>query len=76
MAVVKVTRNNQVTIPKKIARKLGISEGDFVEIFVRGDELVIRKVKSIDELIGSWRHLDTDVLLKHIIGRWRKWSSV
>jgi len=32
MPLVKVVRNGQVTIPKEIREKLGIKEGDFLEI--------------------------------------------
>ncbi len=32
MPLVKVVRNGQVTIPKEIREKLGIKEGDFLEV--------------------------------------------
>ena len=33
MPIVKITRNYQVTIPKPIREKLGLKEGDRVEIY-------------------------------------------
>ena len=41
---VKVTRGFRVTIPVSIRNQLGIKEGDVLEVYVRGDEIVLRKV--------------------------------
>ena len=41
MAIVKVTRNFQVSIPRKVRESLGIREGDLVEIEQRDGELVL-----------------------------------
>jgi AbrB family looped-hinge helix DNA binding protein len=43
VAVVKVTRNYQVTIPAEVRRRLGIKAGDRVVVEVEGDKIVIRK---------------------------------
>ncbi|MHA1609717.1 MAG: AbrB/MazE/SpoVT family DNA-binding domain-containing protein [Candidatus Njordarchaeales archaeon] len=76
MAVVKVTRNRQITIPSKIAKRLGIKEGDYVKVVLRGNEIVIRKIKKLDELAGSWENVDVKELSKVIRERWKRWSSV
>ena len=76
MAVVKVTRNRQITIPSKIAKRLGIKEGDYVRVVLRGNEIVIRKIKKLDELAGSWENVDVKELSKVIRERWKHWSSV
>jgi len=76
MAVVKVTRNRQITIPSKIAKRLGIKEGDYVKVVLRGNEIVIRKIKKLDELAGSWENVDVKELSKVIRERWKHWSSV
>ena len=75
MTIVKVTRNRQITIPADISRIIGIREGDFVEIFVRGEEIVIRKVKSLEELAGSWKDINVEELMNTIRERWRNWSG-
>ena len=41
VAVVRVTRNYQVTIPAEVRRRLGIKVGD--RVVVEGDKIVIRK---------------------------------
>jgi len=76
MAIVRVTRNRQITIPSKIAKKIGIKEGDHVRIFLKGNEIIIQKIKALDELAGSWKEMDIDKLTKIIEERWKNWSSV
>ena len=44
MVVVKVTRNYQITIPAGIRERIGIREGDYVEVEVEGEKIVIRRV--------------------------------
>lgn len=43
---VKVTRNYQITIPASIRDKINLKEGDIVEVYLNGDEIIIRKAKS------------------------------
>ncbi|MFZ8838466.1 MAG: AbrB/MazE/SpoVT family DNA-binding domain-containing protein [Pyrobaculum sp.] len=43
MAVVRVSRNYQITIPAEVRRRLGIKVGDRVLVEVEGDKIVIRK---------------------------------
>lgn len=46
MERVKVTRNYQITIPASIRNKINLKEGDILEVYLNGDEIVLRKVKS------------------------------
>ena len=46
MEKVKVTRNYQITIPATIRGALGIKEGDVLEVYLRGEEIVLRKAKT------------------------------
>jgi AbrB family looped-hinge helix DNA binding protein len=43
VAVVRVTRNYQVTIPAEVRRRLGIKVGDRLVVEVEGNKIVIRK---------------------------------
>ena len=49
MAVVKITRHGQVTIPKKIRDALELKKGDLVEAELRGDDIVITPKKQAKE---------------------------
>ncbi len=44
----KVTRHGQVTLSASVRRKLGIEEGDLVEIIVEDDRAVLLPKKVID----------------------------
>jgi AbrB family looped-hinge helix DNA binding protein len=50
---VKVLPKGQVTLPKKIRGLLGIREGDALMVFRRGEEVVLRKRKTLFDMTGS-----------------------
>jgi len=45
MPVTKVTRNYQITIPAEIRKALGIKQGEYLTVELRGEEIVIRKAE-------------------------------
>jgi AbrB family looped-hinge helix DNA binding protein len=45
----KVTRNGQITLPKSIREKLGVYEGDIVEIEIVGENAVLVPKKLVDK---------------------------
>jgi AbrB family looped-hinge helix DNA binding protein len=45
MVTVTVTRNTQITIPKKIREKLGIKVGDKVEMTIEDGRIVVKKLR-------------------------------
>ncbi|GEM_PF-978582 len=75
MVIVKVTRNRQITIPSVISKKLGIREGTYVDVSLEGDKIVIRKIRSLEELAGSWKNIDINEIKKLIEERWRSWRK-
>jgi len=48
MPIVKVWANRQVTIPKVIFDELGLKEGDFVEVTLKGNYIVIEPKRLVD----------------------------
>jgi AbrB family looped-hinge helix DNA binding protein len=48
MTLSKITRNHQVSIPKSIRERLGLQEGDYVEVEERDGEIVMIPKKLID----------------------------
>lgn len=56
MPLVKVVRNGQVTIPKEIREKLGIKEGDFLEV-APADQGVFFKPKVMVDKGGALKVL-------------------
>jgi AbrB family looped-hinge helix DNA binding protein len=45
----KVTRNGQITLPKSVREKLGVYEGDIVEIEIVGENAVLIPKKLVDK---------------------------
>jgi AbrB family looped-hinge helix DNA binding protein len=49
MFMVKVVRNGQVTIPKEIREKLGIKEGDFLEVEPADQGILLKPKMVVDK---------------------------
>jgi AbrB family looped-hinge helix DNA binding protein len=49
MVYSKVTRNGQITLPAKVRQKLGIEEGDLLEISIEDEKAVLVPKKLIDK---------------------------
>ncbi len=45
----KVTRNGQITLPKSVREKLGVYEGDIIEIEIVGENAVLVPKKLVDK---------------------------
>ncbi|MDO8473738.1 MAG: AbrB/MazE/SpoVT family DNA-binding domain-containing protein [Dehalococcoidia bacterium] len=48
-ALTKVTRHGQITLPAEVRKKLGIEEGDLVEIEVVDEKAVLMPKKLVDK---------------------------
>jgi AbrB family looped-hinge helix DNA binding protein len=77
----KVTRHGQVTLPASVRKKLGIKEGDLVEVVVDDDRAILLPKKLIDasqayfwteEWQEGERQADEDIRT----GRVKKFDSV
>ena len=47
--ITKITRNGQVTLPASARRALHVREGDYVEVRIAGDSIVLTPKKLIDK---------------------------
>ena len=53
--LVQIRKKAQLTIPQSVRQKLGIEEGDFLDIQVRSGEIVLKVKKLIDkEQVWFW----------------------
>jgi len=58
MPRVKVTRNYQVTIPREIRERVGLREGDYLEVSLdRQGRIVMERVKPTRRTLRSGRKL-------------------
>lgn len=81
MALTKVTRNGQVTIPAEMRRKIGIDEGDLIELEVVGDHLVLVPKKLIDKSqtffwTSKWQATEREAQADIDEGRVQEFASV
>ncbi len=53
MSLATVSSKGQITLPAKVRLELGIRSRDKVQFFVRGNEIVIRPLRSFRQLRGS-----------------------
>jgi len=49
MPMTKVTRHGQITLPSSIRKRLGIEEGDLVEIEIEDEKAVLLPKKLVDK---------------------------
>ncbi|MEE8583897.1 MAG: AbrB/MazE/SpoVT family DNA-binding domain-containing protein [Acidobacteriota bacterium] len=48
MAVSKISRKGQITIPKEIRESIGVEAGDFVGYQTQGDKVLLMRVEPFD----------------------------
>jgi len=73
LSIVKVTRKGQITLPKEIRDKLSIREGDYLEITLQGDKIIIKKVEPPvpGEPVGEERYREIIKQLEEMRSKWR-----
>ena len=49
VALTKVTRNGQLTLPASVRRAAHVDEGDYLEVRISGDSIVLTPKKLIDK---------------------------
>jgi AbrB family looped-hinge helix DNA binding protein len=77
----KVTRNGQITLPATIRKKLGIAEGDLVEMAVKDGKVILSPKKLIDSsqfraLAGEWREAEKEANEDIKAGRVKTFNNV
>ena len=53
MSAVKVGVSRQVAIPKKLHDQLGLSPGDYLEIEVRGNQIILTPIRLVDKRLAE-----------------------
>jgi AbrB family looped-hinge helix DNA binding protein len=65
-AIMKISPQGQIRIPKKIMTSLGIETGDYIEVDVEHRQIVLKPRKLIDPSQGwhwtkEWQEMEKDV---------------
>jgi AbrB family looped-hinge helix DNA binding protein len=64
MATVSVTRRGQTTIPVELRKKYGIEEGATLEIEDTGEGLLLKKMVSTIDLVGTGKASQHDIFAR------------
>jgi antitoxin PrlF len=72
--LIQIRKKAQLTLPLSIRRKLGIEEGDFMDIRIKDNEIVMRLKKLIDKdqawfWTDRWQEGEREVEEDYISGR-------
>ena len=70
--IVKVTRRGQTTIPEEFRRKYDIQEGDSLLVEDEDGKIIIRTIKSLENLGGVDSEFGTPKQLKAEVEKLRK----
>ena len=65
-AIMKISPQGQIRIPKIIMSTLGIEKGDYVEVDIEGGQIILKPRKLIDPSQGwfwtkEWQKMEADV---------------
>ena len=65
-AIMKISPQGQIRIPKQIMQSIGLLQGDFVELCIENDQIVLKPRKLIDPTQGwywtkEWQQVESDV---------------
>ena len=76
----RVTRKYQVTIPKKVRKKVGVEVGDEFKVMDKGELIVLQKVskeKGLLAFAGCWKGYpeDPDEFMKDLRRLWSTWKA-
>jgi len=79
--LVKVTRGGQITLPAAIRRAAGIDVGDYVEVTVTEDGLVLKAKQVIDRAqayfwTAEWQRAEREAQAEIDAGQGRRFDSV
>ena len=64
--IMKISHQGQIRIPKKVMISLGIGEGDYLEVDIQENQIILKPRKLIDPSQGwywtkEWQEMESDV---------------
>ncbi len=75
----KISKNEAITIPVRVAKKLSLKDGMIVEAKVEKGKLLIlgkkNKIAKIMKYAGIWKNEDVSRIFGEIHRDWRKWQK-
>lgn len=80
-SLTKVTRHGQVTLPAAVRRAVNVEEGDYIEVRVEGDTIILTPKKLIDKSqayfwTAEWQAAEREASADIAAGRVHKFENV
>lgn len=76
MLTVKSSKKDLITFPEKLLGKLGIKDGEKVDVKVkRGSLTIVRESKDFLSLEGALKDTDIEGPIKELDKEWKKWEA-
>lgn len=76
MLTVKSSKKNIITFPEKLLGKLGIKEGEKVDVKVKkGSLTIVRESEDFFALEGALKDTDIEGPIKELEKEWKKWEA-
>ena len=77
----KVTRHGQITLPAAVRRAVNVEEGDYIEVRVEGDVIILTPKKLIDKSqayfwTAEWQAAEREASADIAAGRVREFEDV
>ena len=77
MLTVKASKKDLITFPKNLLNKLGIRDGQKVDVKIRkGSVVFIKETEDFLALEGALKDADIETPLKEIDKDWKKWNPL
>jgi bifunctional DNA-binding transcriptional regulator/antitoxin component of YhaV-PrlF toxin-antitoxin module len=75
MLTVKSNKKDLITFPENLLSKLGIKEGEKIEVKVKkGSLVIIKEAKEFFALEGALKDVDIETPIKELRKSWKKWK--
>lgn len=75
MLTVKSSKKDLITFPKNLLSKLGIKDGEKVDVKAKkGTLVIIKEAKEFFALEGALKDIDIETPIKELHKNWEKWK--
>lgn len=77
MITIKASKKDSINLPKTILDKLGLTDGEKIDVEVTGDAIVfLREAEDFFELEGALKDVDIETPLKELNIEWKRWKRL
>lgn len=76
MLTIKSCKKDSITVPENILKRLGVKEGEKVDVKVeKGSLTIVRETEEFFALEGALKDVDIEGAVKELEKDWKKWET-